>query len=103
MDVTITARHCTVPAPVRERTTRRFGRLDRFHPRAASASVSFEADHGRKRCEAHIHVDGGPPLFASCEDASFRGALDGVVDRLERQLKRQRERRRQFRTDAARA
>lgn len=100
MDVTINARHCTVPEPVREQTRRRVARLERFHPRTTKASVSFDADHGRKRCEARLHVDGGPPLFASFDDTSFRGALNGTLDRLERQLKRQRQRRRRRRADS---
>lgn len=99
MDVTITTRHCTVPDPLREQTRRRVARLDRFHPRAQSAAVSFDAEHGRKRCEARIHVDGGSPLLASHEHTSFRGALDGTLERLERQLKRQRERRRRRRVN----
>lgn len=99
MDVTITARHCTVPDALREQTRRRVARLERFHRRAKSASVNFDADRGRKRCEARIQVDGGPPLFASYDDTSFRAALNGTLDRLERQLKRQRERRRRRRAD----
>ncbi len=102
MDVTITTRHCTIPDVLQDRTRRRFGRLVRFHPRATSASVVFEEDRGRKRCEAKLHIDGGPPLFASADEGSFRAALDTTQSRLERQLPRQRARRRRRDADVAR-
>lgn len=97
MDVTITTRHCTIPDALRDRTTRRVAELERFHPRAASATVLFSEEHGRKQCEARIKVARGAPLVASATGGSFRGALDAALDRLERQLKRHRERRRRRR------
>lgn len=101
MDVTITTKRCTVPEPVQEHTRRRVGRLKRFHPRATSATVSFDEDSRRRRCEVRLLVDGGPPLFARFDDSSWRNALNGAVDRLERQLKRQRQRRIRRRNDGA--
>jgi ribosomal subunit interface protein len=97
MDVTINTQHCTIPESLRDRTARRVGELDRYHPRATFATVNFQKDGGLKSCEARIHVAGGSPLVASSRDATFRGALDGTLARLERQLKRQRERRRRRR------
>lgn len=103
MEVTITARHCSIPDSVRERATRHARGLDRFGARATSAIVNFDADHGAKAVEARIAVAGGPPLLARADGPTFRSALDRAFDRLERQLKRHRERRRRRRAAAGRA
>lgn len=92
MDVTITARHCTVPDSIRDVTQRRIRRLERFRPRATSASVMFEENGARRLCEVRMMVAGGAPLVASAEGFSFRNALDEAMARLQRQLKRHRER-----------
>ena len=103
MEVTITARHCSIPDPVRERTSRLIARLERYEVRATSAIVNFEADHGARGVEARIAVAGGPPLVAHAEGPTFRSALDGAFDRIERQLKRRRQRVRRRRLHAGRS
>lgn len=103
MDVTITARRCTVPAPVRDHAQRRMRQLERFHPRPTSASVIFERDGVQPTCEARMMIGGGAPLVASAHGSSFRSALEGALDRLERQLKRQRKRRIRRRANVQRA
>ena len=97
MEVTITARRCTVPDPVRQRTDRLMRRIDRYEARVTSAAVNFDDDHAKKIVEARLAVAGGPPLLAHGEGPTFRSALDGAIQRLERQLKRQRQRRRRRR------
>jgi ribosomal subunit interface protein len=103
MEVTITARHCSIPDPVRERATRLIGRLDRYGVRTTSAVVFFDQDHGARSVEARIAVGGGPPIVARAEGPTFRSALDRTFDRVDRQLKRRRQRTRRRRLQAGRS
>jgi ribosomal subunit interface protein len=102
MEVTINARHCSIPETLRERTVRMIHTLERYHVRSTSAVVSFQNDHGGRSVEARLAVAGGPPLVARASGPTFRTALDRAVDRLERQLKRSRERIRRRRLAAGR-
>jgi ribosomal subunit interface protein len=99
MDVTITARHCTISNGIHEETLRRVRRFDRFRARITAVHVYFDADHGQKTCEARLSMAGGPPLVARSAGPTFRDAVDQTIDRLERQLKRQRDRRRRRRSN----
>lgn len=92
MDITINARHCTVPESLRNQAVRRLTHLDRIHARVTSATVIFEGAANSRRVEARLSVAGGPPLVSHGDDATLRGALDGALSRLERQLKRRRKR-----------
>ena len=99
MDVVITARHCTVPDPVRLRTAERFERLQRYHPRMVSADAIFHTENGAHHVETRVLVArGGQPLVARGSGDGFRAALDQALDRLGRQLRRQRERRTMHKT-----
>lgn len=95
MEVTITARHCTISDSLRARAETRLESLSRYEPRLLSALVSFENDHGAHRVEVRAHAGSGPSILATggSEDG-FQAALDGAIDRLTRQLKRRRARRR---------
>jgi ribosomal subunit interface protein len=93
MEITITARHCTVPESIREQTSRLIQRMDRFEPHTISAAVLFEVEHADRIVETRMKVAKGPPLVARASGPTFRTALSRSVDRLERQLKRHRKRR----------
>jgi ribosomal subunit interface protein len=97
MDVTITARHCAIPAATRETAIERIRRLTRFEPRAATALVRFERERGAHQVETVVSVPGGQSLIARATGASFRAALEQAAARIERQMRRQRQRARQFR------
>jgi ribosomal subunit interface protein len=92
MEVTITARHCTVPPATRRAALLRLNRLQRFEPRGATAIVNFESDHGEKHVEARLSVHGRPAVIARGSGPNFRVALDRSVEKLERQLRRNRAR-----------
>lgn len=92
MDITINARHCTVPESLRNQAAQRLTRLDRIGAGITSATVIFEGAANSRRVEARLSVAGGPPVVSHGEDATLRGALDGALTRLERQLKRRRKR-----------
>jgi ribosomal subunit interface protein len=93
MEITITARHCTVPESIREQTSRLIQRMDRFEPRTVSAAVLFEVENTDRIVEARVKVAKGPPLVARASGPTFRPALRRRVLLLARQLKRHRMRR----------
>jgi ribosomal subunit interface protein len=92
MEVTINARHCTVPNSLRNQATQRITQLQRLHRRLTGGTIVFEVEREVRRAEARLAVAGGPPLIARAEGATLRVAMDGALERLERQLKRRRER-----------
>jgi ribosomal subunit interface protein len=98
MELTITARHCSISDATREHANRLFRRIDRLHIRATSATLEFETDTFRKSVDARLHVAGQPPIIGRGDGPTFRAALDSAFDRLERQLKRRRQRRIQRRS-----
>jgi ribosomal subunit interface protein len=92
MEVTITARHCTISDSLRDQTERVLRRFQRLHTRATSAVACFETESFEKSVEIRLNVGGGPPLIAHATGPTFRAALERGVDRLDRQVKRRRER-----------
>jgi ribosomal subunit interface protein len=92
MDVTITARHCTIPDSLRDQTERLLRRFQRIHTRATSAVACFDTEAFEKSVEIRLNVGGGPPLIAHASGPTFRAALERTVDRLDRQVKRRRDR-----------
>jgi ribosomal subunit interface protein len=92
MEITINARHCTVPDSLRNQATQRILRLQRLHRRLTGGTIVFEVEREARRAEARLAVAGGPPLIGHGQGATLRAAMDGALDRLERQLKRRSER-----------
>lgn len=101
MEITISARHTTIPATLHDHAERLARRLDRFGPRAATIAVSFETMNGIRTAEARLSAAGGPPMIAHGSGPTYRNALNQAVERIERQLKRRRQRRRQDRRASA--
>ena len=94
MNVTITARRCTLPDPVLRRTNDRIQKLARFEPRIIAAEVVYEFEHGVHKAEARVTIAGRPPAVARAEhQGSCGAALDRMVERLARRLRRGRKRR----------
>lgn len=94
MEISINARHCSVPDSIRNQTQIRLERLARFNPGAISATANFSAEGGQRQLELRLLVKGAAPLVGQGSGATFRTALDLAVARLERQLKRRNERHR---------
>ena len=92
MEITINARHITVPESVRNQATQRLSRLQRLNRRLTGGTIVFVAERNARRAEARLAVAGGPPILGHGEGPTLRAALDAAVERLERQLKRRRER-----------
>jgi ribosomal subunit interface protein len=101
MDVTINARHCTVPESTRTQAAERLQRLARYEPRAGTAQVLFFRDGHAPKAEALVSVPGRARVIARATGDTFSAALDRAVERLERQLLRRRQRRTALRTATA--
>ena len=90
MRVQLTARHCEVPDAIKERAEDLVARLNRYDPRLASADVVFEVEKHLHRAEAVLSIAGDENVVASGEGASFKVALDQLVERLAKVLRRRR-------------
>ncbi|HSJ12936.1 MAG TPA: HPF/RaiA family ribosome-associated protein [Longimicrobiales bacterium] len=98
MDITMNARHCSVPESIRKQAQARLERLQRFEPRMLGATVTYLAENGVKQVDIRAVIKGGPPQVGHGAGPTFRYALDRAMDRMERQVKRRRDRRRTYRT-----
>lgn len=92
MRVQIAARHCEVPADVRERTEVQVASLQKYSPRASAADVVYTEEKLDKVVEIIVHIHGEEPVVATGRDPDFRAALDQVIERAGRMLRKQRER-----------
>jgi ribosomal subunit interface protein len=88
--VTITARHCNISDPLRERAEDQMQRLTKYHPRVTGADVVFTEVKRVRHVEVIISIDRAEPVIARADGGEFRSALDKVVDRLSRMLRRAR-------------
>jgi ribosomal subunit interface protein len=102
MDITVNARHCTIPDSVRNQATQRLLSMRRLDPRLTGGAIVFIAERGERHAEARLAVTGGPPLVGHGSGPTLRSAMDRALDRLARQLKRRRERMTDRRTRSTR-
>lgn len=93
MEITITARGCTVHDSIRERALARVDRLHKYEPRMSGGSVVFEEEGIERRVEIRATVDGAPIQVAEGDGDTFSAALDKALDRMARRLKKEREKR----------
>lgn len=94
MRITITERHCTIPARVANRTETVVGGLTKYEERATAAEVVFSDEKHTKKAELIVHIDGAPHVVARGEGRDFRSAMDQAAVRAKRMLRDQREQRR---------
>lgn len=102
MRITITARHCEVPAELRIRARTLVERLARVAPRPHDAAVVFVADHGRPTVEVRLHAARGLVHVGTARGAHQGTALDLAVAKVRRQLDKSPLRRRAATRRAAR-
>ena len=86
MRITITARHCEIPPPLRDRARRVLERLGRVAPRPLEAQVLFSSDHGAATVQLGLRVGRGHLRVGASSGADHRSALDRAVAKLRRQL-----------------
>lgn len=88
METTITARHCEVSDPLRERAITVVERLGNLASRPMEITVVFDAEGAQQTVELRLHVPRGEILVAKGEGADHRSALDRAEEKLRRQLER---------------
>ena len=94
MDTTITARHCEVSEPLRERAITVMERLGSLASHPMEMTVVFDVDGIQQTVELRLHVARGEILVAKGEGADHRTALDRAEEKLRRQVERVSDRRR---------
>jgi len=94
MDTTITARHCEVSEPLRERAITVMERLGNLASHPMDMTIVFDADGIQQTVELRLHVARGEILIAKGEGADHRTALDRAEEKLRRQVERVSDRRR---------
>ena len=88
MQVQITARHCDVPAPVRERTQLLLEKLERLEGRISFAEVVFGQERHLRNVEVVLRVLGQEPVVAKAEADDHAAAVERVGERLRKILRR---------------
>jgi ribosomal subunit interface protein len=101
MQTTITARHCEVSDPLRNRAITVVERLGSLASRAMEMTVVFDTEGSRQAVELRLHVGRGDILVASAEGPDHRTALDRAEEKLRRQVERASERPRRTRSKQA--
>ena len=86
MRITVTARHCEVPAALRAEADDVMARTAKAAHRPQRGEVVFDADHGKKVVELHLSLPRGVVRIATGEADDFRTALDRAAAKLRSQL-----------------
>lgn len=86
--ITITARHCEIPAELRARADEVCRRLGAQAQRPLEASVTFDVDGLEMTAEIRLHSSRGDTFVATGEGKDHRSALDRAEDKLKRQLEK---------------
>ena len=91
MRITITARHCELPAGLEERTRAVLERLSKVAGRPHDARAIFGTDHGASTVELRLHTARGHVHVATASGDDHRSALDRAAAKVRRQLDKARE------------
>jgi putative sigma-54 modulation protein len=87
MRLELTARHFTIPAPVRKLTEERLGRVLRpLNDSAISAQIVVTRDKTRFRAEVTLHARGEHFLHGEALGRDAQTALGASIDKVERQV-----------------
>ena len=89
MRLELTARHFTIPAPVRKLAEQRLGRCLRpLNDGAVSAQVVVTRDKTRFHAEVTLHARGEHFLHSEATGRDATAALGSSIDKIERQVQR---------------
>ena len=88
MQTTITARHCEISDPLRERALTVAGRLGNLANRPIEATVVFDVEGMRHTAELRLQIPRGELLVAKADAEDHRTALDRAEDKLRRQVEK---------------
>lgn len=98
MKPTITARHCEISEPLRQRAVSVVERLETLASRPMESAVVFDTDGTGQTVEIRLHLARGEVLVARGSGIDHRSALDRAEEKLRRQVRRAAERPRRSRT-----
>lgn len=98
MQTTITARHCEVSDPLRDRAITVVERLGSLASRAMEMIVVFDTEGIQQTVELRLHLAAGDILVAKADGPDHRTALDRAEEKLRRQVERASERPRRIRS-----
>src|SRR5438874_4578587 len=89
MRLELTARHFTIPAPVRKLAEQRLGRVLRpLNNSAISAQVVVTREKTRFRAEVTLHARGEHFLHGEATGRDAQTALASAIDKVERQVQK---------------
>jgi len=88
MQTTITARHCEISEPLRERALTVVERLGNIASRPIEATVVFDMEGPMQTAEIRLHVSRGEVLVATGEAEDHRTALDRAEEKLRKQVEK---------------
>jgi ribosome-associated translation inhibitor RaiA len=86
MSVTVSARHCELTEPLRDRAHEVAARLEDRAGRPAEVVVLYDVDAGTPTAEIHFRATGVELLMAAGQGDDHRSALDRAEEKLRRQL-----------------
>ncbi len=87
MKFTFTDKKVTLPKSVHAYAEKKVGKLDRYFPSEADASVVFSVEKGRNQVEVTIRA-GGTILRASESTSDMLASIDASVADIERQMRK---------------
>ena len=89
MRLELTARHFTIPAPVRKLAEQRLGRVLRpLNSGAVSAQVVVTREKTRFHAEVTLHARGEHFMHGEATGRDASGALGASIDKIERQIQK---------------
>ncbi len=88
MKPTITARHCEISEPLRQRAVSVVERLEALASRPMESAVVFDTDGTGQIVEIRLHLARGEVLVARGSGVDHRSALDRAEEKLRRQIQR---------------
>ena len=87
MKFTFTDKKVSLPQKVHEYAEKKVGKLDRYFPAEADASVVFSVEKGRNNVEVTVRA-GSTILRAAESTADMLASIDSAVANMERQLRK---------------
>lgn len=92
MRVTVTARHITLPAALKEAARDKAEHLEHYFDHLTKLEVVFDKEHNDYGCEMIAHAVRGHVIVCHASKETALAALDVVVNKMERQLTKFKER-----------
>ncbi|MBI5365971.1 MAG: ribosome-associated translation inhibitor RaiA [Planctomycetes bacterium] len=91
MNISITARHMTVPDELKAYTEEKAERLSKYFDRVKTIEVVLNVEQERHSAEMIISATRGVTLVGHTVEKDIHAAIDLVTDKMERQLTRLKE------------